>query len=178
MLILLFWTFLKIGILSFGGGYAMIPAIQHEVESRGWMTAEQFGDAVTLSGMAPGPLATNCAIYIGDWMLGLPGAAAALLGMVMPSAVLVVAVARFFFRIRTHRTVKSVFYGLRPVVAAMVVVAALRFGFTYFQHDWWTWKTAVSAGIFGLALLGLTRYRMHPLSVILLCALVGVAIYG
>ena len=178
MLIILFWTFLKIGILSFGGGFAMIPAIQHEVELQGWLTPGQFSEAVAISGMAPGPLATNCAIYIGKMTMGLPGAAAALLGMVLPSVVLIAAVARFFYSIRTHRTVKIVFYGLRPVVAALVAVAALRFGFTYFRAEWWTWKSAVSAAIFLLALLGLIRYRMHPLSVILLSALVGVAIYG
>lgn len=86
----LFWMFLLIGFVSFGGGYAMIPIIEIEVIKKGWMTTQEFTDVIAVAGMSPGPIATNSAIFVGYQVEGITGAIAAGLGMVIPSLLLVI----------------------------------------------------------------------------------------
>ncbi|MDQ8737993.1 chromate transporter [Paenibacillus sp. LHD-38] len=81
----LFITFLKIGIVSFGGGYAVIPLIQYEVASRGWLESAEYQETISIAGMAPGPIATNSATLVGYKTAGLGGAIMSTLGMVIPS---------------------------------------------------------------------------------------------
>ena len=94
----LFITFLKIGFMSFGGGYAMIPIIQHEVEQHAWMTTEHFAQSVAVAGMAPGPIATNTATLIGYKADGIVGAIISTIGMVLPSLVIVLIISSFFYK--------------------------------------------------------------------------------
>jgi len=93
---LLFWTFFKIGAVSFGGGYAMIPLMQEELEALGWMDAEEFANILAVSEMTPGPLATNTATYVGAKTAGVLGSMAATLGVALPSLVIITLVARAF----------------------------------------------------------------------------------
>lgn len=173
----LFFTFFKIGFISFGGGYAMIPVIQHEVEAHRWMTAESFVQAVGLAGMGPGPIATNSATLVGYETAGLPGAIAATLGMVLPSLLIVVGVAAFFFKIQDHAWVKAVFYGLRPVVTGLIVFAAIRFFTSGSGIGGVNWHTAATLLITGGALLGILKYKMHPLTIIVLSGLMGIVFF-
>lgn len=178
MLFELFATFFKIGLVSFGGGYAMLPLIDREVTNRHWIPPEQFIDIIAVAGMSPGPIATNSAILIGYNVNGVAGAAAATLGMVLPSLLVILLVASFFFRIQENPMVQSAFYGLRPVITGLIFFAGLTF--------------AVRNGIVGgpqlvnplsfliaLSSLGLLFFtRVHPVFVILLSGSVGIFLYS
>lgn len=175
----LFRVFFIVGCLSFGGGYAMIPVIGHQAVAHGWMSDQEFTDIIAVSGMSPGPAATNSAIFVGYKVSGLPGAVAATIGMTLPSLILVMAAAAFLYKVHRMRWVKSAFYGLRPVITGLVLYGAIRFGMNSgMLSGGVTSYMVVSLVIFAGALLALHRYRMHPLGVIILSGLVGAAFYG
>ncbi len=124
----LFYSFLKIGLFTFGGGYAMIPIIQREViDNRGWIAREEFYDLLTLAQSAPGPISLNTAVFVGYKMYGYRGALAALLGIVMPSFLILLFVAIFFTQIRHNAIVDAAFKGMRPVVVALMFAPILGF---------------------------------------------------
>lgn len=124
MLFKMFLTFFKIGAFTFGGGYAMIPIIQKEVaENRGWMTETEFLDAIALSQGAPGAIAVNTSIYVGYSIRGLPGALVATLGTVLPSFIIILVIAKFFFQFRSNPIVEKVFLGIRPAIVALILTA-------------------------------------------------------
>ncbi|WP_123043234.1 chromate transporter [Cohnella candidum] len=179
MLIQLFLTFFLVGLVSFGGGYAMIPLIQEEVLNRHhWMSAAQLSDIVAVAGMSPGPIATNIAVAVGQQQAGWIGAAVASLAVVLPSLILILAVGTIFARLQDHPLMKSSLYGIRPVVAGMIVFAAVTFAQNagmFAQLSWFTWS---QIGIFAGSLCALFFLHKHPFSVIILSGLVGIALYG
>ncbi|WP_166242728.1 chromate transporter [Paenibacillus turpanensis] len=177
----LFWTFLKIGFVSFGGGYAMIPVIEREVTAHGWLTMEQFMNSIALAGMSPGPIATNSAVFVGYQTAGLPGAAAALAGIVLPSLVLVIGAAAFFYKVHHNKWVKSAFYGLRPIVTGLILYGAIRFGLGSWSGGFGAiefGKLLLPALIFAGALYALVKVKMHPFYVIVLAGAAGIAIFS
>lgn len=126
MYVQLFWSFIQIGILSFGGGYAALPLIQQQVVTEhGWLTLQEFADVVTISQMTPGPIALNAASFVGTQLLGIPGAIVATLGNVLPSLVIVLVLAWFYFRFRSLTVIQGMLYGLRPAVVALIASAGL-----------------------------------------------------
>jgi chromate transporter len=177
MLLSLFWSFLKIGFISFGGGYAMIPIIQHEVSSHHWMTDAKFAEGVALAGMAPGPIATNSAIYVGYHTAGIAGSIMATMGIILPSIIVIVLISTFFYKLHEHKLVKSVFYGLRPVIVALVFFAAFRLARANPMMQGISWHTLITVIIFMSAFIGMIRYRIHPFTIIILSGLVGIAVY-
>lgn len=175
----LFRTFLVIGFFSFGGGYAMIPVIGHQVEAHAWMPVSEYADIIAVAGMSPGPIATNSAIFVGYRVDGLAGAIAAAVGMTLPSLVIILAAAAFFYKMHRNRWVKAAFYGLRPVVAGLILYGAIRLAAgNGMLSGRFNWTIGMSFLFFGLALLALTKYKMHPFHVIVLSGLAGAAIYG
>ncbi|WP_276357091.1 chromate transporter [Cohnella caldifontis] len=179
MLIQLFVTFFLVGLVSFGGGYAMIPLIQEEVLNRHqWMSADQLSDIVAVAGMAPGPIATNIAVAVGHHQAGWLGATVAPIAVVLPSLILILAVGKVFQRLRDHSLMKSSFYGLRPVVAGMIAYAAVTFAQNagmFGRLSWFAWS---QIGIFAGSLIALFFLHKHPVSVIVLSGLVGIALYS
>jgi len=179
MLIDMFVTFFVIGLVSFGGGYAMIPLIQEEVVNRHqWMDTSQLADIVAVSGMSPGSIATNIAVAVGFREAGLLGAAIASVAIFLPSFIIILIIGKAFEKFHGNKLVKSAFYGLRPIVAGMILYAGILFA----QHSgmiaqlgWYTWSQIL---IFAGSLAALLIWRKHPLTVILLSGLVGVAIYA
>lgn len=167
-----------IGLVSFGGGYAMIVPIGHEVVAQGWMTESEFTDAIAIAGMAPGPVAANSAVFVGYKVAGWAGAAISTLGIILPSLVLIILAAAFFAKLQNNGWVRSAFYGLRAVVTGLVFFGAIRFGVNsgMFGGEG-TVSTLASLAIFGGALFALAKLKMHPLAVILLSSLVGIAVY-
>ncbi len=122
VLVEIFWSFLKIGAFTFGGGYAMIPLIQHEViKRRMWLSEGEFGDLLTLAQAAPGPISLNTAVFVGYKQRGYSGALAAVLGVVLPSFFIILAVALFFAGMRDNHWVDAAFRGMRPAVVALIV---------------------------------------------------------
>ncbi|WP_153730887.1 chromate transporter [Sporosarcina obsidiansis] len=175
----LFKSFFFIGAVSFGGGYAMIPVIEAEVSKNEWMTIQQFTDIIAIAGMAPGPIAANSAILVGYSTAGITGAVVAALGILLPSVLIVLLVATFFRKLNHYPVVKSIFYGLRPIVMSLIIYAALKFALSNnlisLHISWYTSSLLV---IFGLSLLALLKFNWHPIYVIILSGLVGVTLYS
>ncbi|MDF2814327.1 MAG: chromate transporter [Paenibacillus sp.] len=174
----LFLTFLKIGFISFGGGYSMMPVIEHEVLSHNWMNARQFSDMIALSGMSPGPIAANSAVMVGYQTAGLIGAIVSTLGIVLPSLLLVVLVGMLYARYRRHAWMESAFYGLRPIVAALIFYAAVRYALSSGAIHHLDIHLAGFLVIFAGAFIALLKYKVHPLFVIMFSGLIGVALYA
>lgn len=177
ILIELFWMFLLIGFVSFGGGYAMIPIIELEVLRKGWMTTQQFTDVIAIAGMSPGPIATNSAIFVGYQVEGIAGAIAAGVGMVVPSLLLVIIIAIFFYRISKNKHVESAFYGLRPIITGLIGYAAIKFAISNHLVDSISWYSSSLLLIFALSLFALIKLRLHPAIVIIMSGVLGAAIY-
>lgn len=124
----LFLSFLKIGLFTFGGGYAMIPIIEKEViDNRKWIEQREFLDLLTLAQSAPGPISLNTAVFVGYKLYGYRGALTALAGVVTPSFLIILTVAIFFSQIRNNPIVDAAFKGIRPIVVALMFAPALGF---------------------------------------------------
>lgn len=122
MLLKLFTTFFKIGLFSFGGGFAMIPLIQREViEKNRWIDEKDFLDMLVLAQSTPGPIAVNTAVFIGYKTRGLLGAVATTLGTVLPSFIVILLLALFFTEVRQNMYVDAAFRAMRPAVVALIV---------------------------------------------------------
>ena len=120
-LLKLFATFSKIGLFTIGGGYAMIPMIEHDVVERNrWVEKEEFLDLLALAQSAPGVFAVNIAIFIGYKLRGIKGALFASLGSASPSVVIILMIALFFQNFREYKLVEHIFWGIRPAVVALV----------------------------------------------------------
>lgn len=127
MLLELFWVFLKIGAVTFGGGYAMIALIQSEVVGRGWCTPMEFADMAAAAQMTPGPISLNTATYVGLKIGGISGAAVATLGFIVPSLVIASAVSLFLHHARKNRWVEGALSGVRAAAIGLVFAAVLFF---------------------------------------------------
>ena len=174
----LFVTFFKIGLFTIGGGYAMLPLIQADVQAHGWMTAEELVNFIAVSESTPGPFAVNVSTYIGAELAGLPGAFCATLGVVLPSFLIILLVARFYAAFRASAAVSGAMSGLRPAVIGMIGAAAVSVGQTVFAPDGVQalagYPLACSLAIFVLMAF-LTHRKLHPIAIILLSALLGIA---
>ena len=146
----LFLTFFKIGLFTFGGGYAMISIIQNEVvRSRKWIAEKEFLDLLTLAQSAPGPIALNTAVFVGYKMYGYKGALTALAGVVIPSFSILLIIAMFFAQIRHNPIVDAAFRGIQPIVVAIMLAPVL--GFVKGLHwilsalgQLWRWEYGIS----------------------------------
>lgn len=177
ILLKLFWTFLIIGLVSFGGGYAMIPVIEIQVSNNGWMTTQEFTDVIAIAGMSPGPIATNSAIFVGYKTAGFLGAVFSALGMVLPSLVIILIIASFFRRVSEHKLVKSAFYGLRPVITGLIIYAAISFAISNNLIGSLSSQTFILLAIYIVALFSLVFLRLHPLLVIVSAGIVGLIVF-
>lgn len=126
MLIKLFISFLKIGLFSFGGGYAALALIQQEVVvENGWLALGEFNDLITISQMTPGPIALNSATFVGQRVAGFPGSLAASLGCILPSAIIVGSLSYFYKKYKDLDSLNEVLKFLRPAIVVMVLIAGL-----------------------------------------------------
>ena len=128
--LILFWTFFKIGAFTFGGGYAMLPLIQSEVERMGWVDKAELINFVAVSESTPGPFAVNISTYVGRTVAGLPGAVCATLGVALPSFIIILIVAQCYEKLKESRTVKGVMSGLKPAVIGLIGSAVVSVGTT------------------------------------------------
>jgi len=176
----LFWTFFKIGLFTFGGGYAMLPLIQAEVSAHGWLSTESLLNFVAVSESTPGPFAVNISTYVGQELAGVPGAACATLGVAMPSFLIILIVARFYDAFRKSRVVSGIMTGLKPAVIGLIGSAILTMGATVFfpngfaMHVFGNISFWVSAAIF-LIMAVLAFKNVHPILLICLSAVLGIA---
>ena len=123
----LFWTYLKIGTFTLGGGYAMLPLIQREVVDRqGWIDEEEFLNMIALAQAAPGLIAVNSAIFIGWRIGGWRGVCGAVLGAVLPSFLIILAIAMVFSEWKELPAVEAAFKGIRPAVVALIAAPLVK----------------------------------------------------
>ncbi|MFB7139537.1 chromate transporter [Gottfriedia sp. NPDC056225] len=174
----LFWTFFKIGLISFGGGYAMLPVMERESSFHGWMTIQEFTNAVAIAGMSPGSIAINSAIFVGYRTAGLTGAVITTCGILFPSLISILILATVFFRFHKHKLVKSAFYGLRPVTTGLIIYSAIRFSLSNNMISHLSWYTLSLILIFAISLFSLFRLKIHPICIILFSGLIGILIYS
>ncbi|MDR1625738.1 MAG: chromate transporter [Spirochaetia bacterium] len=136
----LVWSFFKIGLFSYGGGYAMVPMMQGEIAAHGWLPVREFADIVAISQMTPGPIAVNAATYIGYRVAGVFGSAAATLGVTLPSFILVVLVTHFLQKFKESRAVNSLLSGIRPATVGLIGAAVVFFARMSFFIPYPEWK--------------------------------------
>lgn len=175
----LFSTFFMIGFVSFGGGYAMIPLIQEEVVIRhGWLTLQQFSDVIAVAGMSPGPISTNSAIMIGYQQLGIWGAVVSALGMTLPSLLIILVVASIFYKINENTIVNAALYGLRSVITGLIIYVTFIFAVNNGVIASLSWQAISLMVIFIVSLVVLYKFKIHPIIVIVISGLVGIALYS
>jgi chromate transporter len=169
----LFSVFFRVGLFTFGGGYAMISIIEDAcVERRAWITQAEMDDLVVVAESTPGPIAINCATFVGSRQAGLPGAVAATLGMILPSFLVIFAISRFLDRFLEIRAVASAFKGIKLAVSILIFDA----GFRMLRR---MPKKPLPLAIFAvsLALMLLVNFRVLRLSsVVLLLAAAAVSL--
>ena len=183
----LFWEFFKTGLFAVGGGMATLPFLYSMADSTGWFNAANLMDMIAVSESTPGPIGVNMATYVGFHTAGIPGALIATLGLVTPSVIIILLIARVLRQFRENKLVDAAFYGLRPCSVALIAAAGLpvvkvaMFRFEVYEEsgvfaDLFNWKALALAAV----LLVLTRWvkatkKLHPIVFILGSAAVGVA---
>ena len=177
----LFYTFFKIGLFGFGGGYAMLSMIQGEVVTRyDWVSTQEFTDIVAISQSTPGPIGINAATYVGFTATGsIWGSVIATFAVVLPSFILMLTISKFFLKYQKHPAVEAVFSGLRPAVVGLLASAALvlmnveNFGSP--TED--TYTFVISIIIFLIAFIGTRKYKANPILMIIACGIAGLLLY-
>lgn len=186
----LLFTFFKIGIFTFGGGYAMLPLIQQEVLNNGWMELSKLIDFIAVSESTPGPFAINMATYVGSERLNdltngnvpwsVLGAASATLGVVLPSFVIILIVARVYEQFKTNKYVAGIMTGLKPAVIGLIGAAVVTMAKTVFFANGITldvFKTAgfyISFALFAVMTFFVVKKKTHPIIIISISAVVGI----
>lgn len=184
----LFYTFFKIGAFTFGGGYAMLPLVQEEVLSHGWMSLQELVNFIAVSESTPGPFAVNCATYVGSVTAGPLGAFCATLGVVLPSFIVILLVARAFHAFRENLLVRGAMRGLEPAVVGLIASSIVSVGAAVFFPG--GTKDLLTAGGLQSALLSpaficsllifvnmtfLALKKVHPILLIVISAAAGIA---
>ena len=168
----LFGVFAKIGAFTIGGGYAMISLIQNEIVRRKWLSEDDFSELITLAQTAPGLLAVNISIFTGFRLRRVKGSIVATLASILPSFLIILAIAMAFSGFQDNPTVIRIFKGIRPVVVALILVPMINMA-RKSDDTWWKWT--LSAVV--LALVGFLG--VSPIY-ILLCVIViffGISVY-
>ncbi len=184
----LFYTFFKIGLFTIGGGYAMLPLIQEEVINNGWLPKEEIVNFIAVSESTPGPFAVNISTYVGSVLGGefgilgsLFGSFCATLGVVLPSFIIILIVARFYEKFKTNKIVAGCMTGLKPAVVGLIGGAILSIFLTVFLPEGNTLleilktaQTYISLAIFAVCAV-LAFKKVHPIIIICLSAVAGIA---
>lgn len=163
----MFISFFKIGAFTFGGGYAMIPIIEEEVVNKqGWVTKEEFMDMLVVSQSFPGAMAVNSSLFIGYKIAGVIGAIVALLGVALPSFLIILIIAAFFMQFRDNYYVNLIFKGISAAVPILVLtgVISLAKGVN---------KNIRNGVTLVIALIALIIFKINPIIVIVVAAIYG-----
>lgn len=170
----LFYTFFKIGLFGFGGGYAMLSMIQYEVvEAHQWLTAGEFTDIIAISQITPGPIAINSATYIGYQATGgtILGSAIATFAVCLPSVIIMVLICRFFMLFKNNPYVMAALSGMKPAAIGLIAAAAI---LLMNDHNFTDYASVlIFIGTFVLSYF----FKWGAIRTILLAAVVGYAIY-
>lgn len=179
ILLKIFYIFFKIGAFTFGGGYAMIPLIQAEVTKNGLADSKAIVDFIAISESTPGPIAINMATYIGSESAGFWGAFFATLGVVLPSFIIILLIAKIYEKFKKSNVVKGLMSGLKPAVIGLIGSAVISVGITVFFPNGISFDV-FSTPVFYVSLfilvlsLFLSFKKVHPILLIFLSALIGI----
>ena len=186
----LFYVFFYIGILTFGGGYAMIPMIQDEVVSRGWLEASSLTDFIAISESTPGPFAINIATFIGAQRAGFFGAVCSTLGVILPSFIIIIIVSLIMRKFLSNKYVKGSLKGVRGIIIALILSTAIMFflkmGFFsnasikssnfYFDRASLTILLILFIIMFGYKFI--KKKSLNPITLLGLSAVLGMIVFG
>ncbi len=168
-------TFMKIGLFTFGGGYAMIPLIDREcVEKKNWITADELSEVTAVAESTPGPIAINCATYVGSKKAGIGGAAVATLGVVIPSFVIILLISGFMDSLLENAVFSNAFKGIRVAVSLLIIRAGIKMLVGILKKSKKKAISAVMAAVFFTAVAALNVLGIH-FSTIYLILISGVA---
>ena len=184
----LFWTFLQVGAFSFGGGYGMISLIREKVLLHGWLTEEELLNMIAVAESTPGPIAVNMATFVGAAEGGVPGALLATLGVVLPSFLIILAIAALMRNLLKYAGVKAFLGGVRPCVVGLILATGVTM-LLRLVLDFGSVGDGIHADVRGILVLAVLvavatvakRLRKKPLSPILLILLsagLGVLVYS
>ena len=165
----IFGVFAKIGAFTIGGGYAMIPLIQAEMSKRGWISDDELPDIVALSQSAPGVMAVNISIFAGHKLRGIKGSIAATLGSILPSFLIILAIALFFSAFKENPWVERAFKGIRPVVISLIIIPMVTMAKKSCK-TWWTWLLAI------LSLVLVAFLNVSPIYIIICVLVLGFSV--
>ncbi len=184
LLLKLFFSFIWVGLFSVGGGYAAIPLIQNQiVEVHKLLTMAEFTDLITIAEMTPGPISINSATFVGTRLAGPFGAILCTLGVIIPSFIICLALAYFYYKYRNFSGVQTVLSALRPAVVALIASAGLSILLLgLFQTD----KTSlvlsdfrfIEFGLFAVSLFILRKKKANAISIIFGTGIAGTLLYA
>ena len=172
-LLLLFWTFFKISLFSIGGGYNMIPLMQHEIDAYGWLPPGRFMDVLAVSEITPGPLAVNLATFAGYQVAGLPGSLVATAGVCLPGALILLALGTLAIRLRERPAFRAAMRGLMPALVGLLAATAIRLGLALVPAGA-TFPAPFSCAVFAAVLGAVLWKRVHPLPLLAGAAAAGI----
>ncbi len=178
-MLLLFIEFFKIGLFTIGGGVASLPLIETLiVNNHGWLSFEEFSHLVIISEMTPGPIAVNASTFVGNKLFGFFGGVIATAGVILPSFIIVIVLAKIYFKYRNLKTVNSVLNGLRPTVVGLVAYATLSITVAVLFDSDQLIFSSFDINLIKIALLIfyvflLRKFKMNPISMILLSGAIG-----
>ncbi len=180
-LINLILTFAKIGLVGFGGGYAMIPLIQTEIINHNWLAPAEFADIVAVSQMTPGPVAVNAATFIGFRTYGILGGFCATLGLLLPSLVIITIVAHMVDKFKQNHLLQAALLTIRPAAIGLIGSAVLFFAsMSIFAGDLRAGDLSVywqGVVIFFTILLLSKKFKVHPITCVIISALLGILLF-
>lgn len=169
----LFLSFFKIGLFGFGGGYAIISLIQHEIERYGWMSQQEFTDIIAISQMTPGPIGINSATYVGYTASGsVLGSVVATFAIILPSFIIMLTLCKLYLKLQNNRYIEAALSGLRPTVIGLIAAAAL---LLMNKDNFIDYKSFL---LFGGVFVGTFFFKLHPILLIVLSGIAGYLIYG
>ncbi|MCX7841987.1 MAG: chromate transporter [Clostridia bacterium] len=170
LLVQIYLSFFKLGSISFGGGYSMIPLIEREVvHCRNWVDKEKIVDIFAVSESLPGAIALNCSTFVGFSIARIPGAIAGLLGNLTPSVLLVLLLSAVFSKYSTYPAVRSAFSGIYPVIVGLILFASYKIARVSIKD-----VTSIAIGI--IAFLASLLLHIDPIPLIICGAAAGIAI--
>ncbi len=169
---MLFYAFIKVGILGYGGGQSIVPFIQVEaVENYKWISIHEFTDTLAMANTLPGPIAVKMAFMVGYKTAGLSGALVSLLGLLLPSLLMMLALTSLYLRYKDLPAVEGLLKGVRPVVFALLVLVTYEIG----PSSVVSWPTAAIAAV-SLCVMGF--FNVHPAILMVAGAALGFALWG
>ena len=184
MIWILFFSFIQVGLFSVGGGYAAIPLIQNQIVNvHGLMTLPEFVDLITIAEMTPGPISLNSATFVGTRLAGLPGALLCSLGCIIPSFIISLTLAHYYYKYRSFSGVQTILASLRPAVVALISSAGLSIlTLALFQAE----KNDIVLSdfriieftLFAVGLFLLRKFKVNPILVIFGSGIIGTLAYS